>query len=63
MDEFKVIVIMNEAMLKTLNFAQKYTQMIHWNDFDIATNMLKDTNAFMDSNEADDEGQRLKLPS
>lgn len=51
-----------EALLKTLNFAQKYTQMIGWRDFDEATEMLQNTHAFMDANEADENGIRLELP-
>ena len=48
--------------LKTLNFAQKYTQMVGWRDFDEATAMLQNTHAFMDANEADENGIRLELP-
>lgn len=51
-----------EALLKALNFAQKYTQMIDWSDFDTATQMLNNTHAFMDSNQADEDGIRLELP-
>lgn len=51
-----------EALLKTLNFAQKYTQKINWSDFDTATQMLKDTHAFLDANMADEDGIRLELP-
>ena len=51
-----------EALLKTLNFAQKYTQMVGWRDFDEATAMLQNTHAFMDANEADENGIRLELP-
>lgn len=51
-----------EALLKTLNFAQKYTQMIGWQDFDTATTLLRSTHAFMDANQAEDNGIRLELP-
>ncbi len=49
-----------DAFIKTLDFAQKYTGMIDWSDITRATDMLQETNAFIDSSE--DENARLKLP-
>ena len=49
-----------DAFIKTLDFAQRYTGMIDWSDITRATDMLQETNAFIDSSE--DENARLKLP-
>jgi fido (protein-threonine AMPylation protein) len=51
-----------EAFFRTLDFAQKYTNSVDWSDFQEATNTLKETNAFMNPNEADEKAIRLKLP-
>jgi fido (protein-threonine AMPylation protein) len=51
-----------EALFRTLDFAQKYTNSINWSDFQEATNTLKITNAFLNPNEADENAIRLKLP-
>lgn len=50
-----------EPLIRTLDFAQKYTRSIEWDDFDEARRQLTVTNAFFDPNEADDIGKRLKL--
>ena len=50
-------------LVRTLDFAQKYTGMINWNNFEDALEDLTKTRAFLDSNEAEDEGLRLVLPS
>jgi hypothetical protein len=51
------------AFIRVLDFAQKYTGAIRWDDFDHARAELQATNAFMDANEAEDQGFRLVLPS
>jgi hypothetical protein len=48
--------------IRTLDFAQKYTTAIPWDDFDAAQAALQNTNAFTDANEAEDIGIRLVLP-
>jgi hypothetical protein len=53
----------SEALFRTLDFAQKYTNSIDWSDFKRATSMLKGTNAFMNPNEADENAIRLRLPN
>ena len=50
-----------EPIVRVLDFAQKYTRHIDWSDFDRARDMLTESNAFMDSAEADDRGIRLKI--
>jgi len=52
-----------DPLIRSLDFAQKYTAMIDWSDFDKAHAMLRATNAFQDSNTADAMGKRLILPS
>jgi Fic family protein len=52
-----------EALIKTLDFAQKYANSIDWSNFREATDLLQKTNAFMNPNEADAKGTRLRLPS
>jgi fido (protein-threonine AMPylation protein) len=52
-----------EALLKTLDFAQKYTHSISWADFQKATDILEKTNAFMNPNEADERAVSLVLPN
>ncbi|MDD3020653.1 MAG: Fic family protein [Alphaproteobacteria bacterium] len=48
-------------LIRTLDFAQKYTRSINWESFDEARRQLNFTNAFMDPSEADEAGIRLKL--
>ena len=48
--------------IRVLDFAQRYTASIRWEDFDMARADLQATNAFMDANEAEDKGVRLVLP-
>ena len=52
---------LTEPLIRTLDFAQKYTKSLDWNSFEEARRQLTKTNAFMDPNEADEKGIRLKL--
>lgn len=52
---------LTEPLIRTLDFAQKYTRSLDWDDFEEARRQLAGTNAFMDPNEADENGVRLKL--
>jgi hypothetical protein len=49
-------------LIRTLDFAQKFTQSVDWSDFDHIREQLERCNAFMDPNEADRQGVRLRLP-
>ena len=49
-------------LIRTLDFGQKFTQSIDWSDYDRVREQLEDCNAFMDPNEADRQGIRLRLP-
>ncbi|MGF1668853.1 MAG: Fic family protein [Balneolaceae bacterium] len=49
-------------LIRTLDFAQKFTHLIDWSDYDRARDQLEACNAFQDPNVADREGIRLRLP-
>jgi fido (protein-threonine AMPylation protein) len=51
-----------DAIIKTLAFAQKYTNSIDWSNYEVAMEMLTKTNAFIDPGYADVQGIRLILP-
>lgn len=48
-------------IVRTLDFAQKYTQSVDWTTYDNAISDLNRSKAFMDPTIADNEGIRLKL--
>jgi fido (protein-threonine AMPylation protein) len=52
-----------DALVSTLDFAQRYTAAIDFSDFDQARDTLRRTNAFADPAEADHAGVRLVLPA
>ncbi len=52
----------SDALIRTLDFGQKYVQAISWDNYDEARAQMEATNAFMDPTEADQEGIRLRLP-
>jgi hypothetical protein len=49
-------------LIRMLDFAQRYTVSIPWDDFDTARALLQATNAFHDANEAEHQGIRLVMP-
>ena len=49
-------------LIRTLDFGQKFTHSMDWNDYDRVREQLEECNAFMDPNEADRQGIRLRLP-
>src|SRR5271165_3933641 len=51
------------ALVRMLDFAQRYTAAVDFADFDRARIILDRTNAFADPNEADAAGIRLILPT
>ena len=51
-----------DALISTLDFAQRYTTAIDYSSFDGARAMLEQTNAFRDPTDADAAGVRLVLP-
>lgn len=52
---------LTEPLIRTLDFAQRYTRSLNWDDFDEARRQLTETNAFLDPNEAEEMGKRLTL--
>lgn len=48
-------------LIRTLDFGQKFTQSIDWSNYHRVREQLEGSNAFMDPNEADREGIRLRL--
>jgi hypothetical protein len=51
-----------QALIRTLDFAQRYAQKVDWSDMKISQKILQATNAFTDPSEADLQGIRLTLP-
>ena len=51
------------AIIRTLDFAQRYTAAVDFSDLNRARLILYPTNAFVDPNEADAAGTRLLLPT
>jgi fido (protein-threonine AMPylation protein) len=52
-----------DALIRSLDFTQKYTSLIDWSDFNKAQAMLLATHAFEDANIAEVLGNRLRLPN
>ncbi|MCC6539572.1 MAG: Fic family protein [Bryobacterales bacterium] len=50
------------ALLRVMDFAQKYTAAVDFSSLAGARALLEQTNAFLDSNEAEATGVRLRLP-
>jgi hypothetical protein len=51
------------ALVRVMDFAQKYTAAVDFSDLDRARLVLDRTHAFADPNEADAAGVRLVLPT
>lgn len=51
------------ALVRTLDYAQRFTKAVDWTSYAKAEGDLKSVHAFMDSVEAEDKGVRLRLPS
>ncbi len=51
-----------QAIIRTLDFAQRYTAKVDWSDKKLAQKILQATNAFVDPTEADIQGIRLVMP-
>ena len=49
-------------LIRTLDFAQRFTAAVDWTEFARAQADLDAAHAFMDSAEAEDAGIRLRLP-
>ena len=51
------------ALVRVMDFAQRYTAAVDFSDLDQARSILEKTHAFTDANEADAAGIRLMLPA
>jgi fido (protein-threonine AMPylation protein) len=52
-----------DRLPRVLDFAQRYTRAIDFSDFDQAVEQLSSTNAFVDSDDAERDGIRLRMPA
>jgi len=52
-----------QPLIRVLDFAQEYAAAIDWSDLKKAERMLKETNAFLEPELAEEQGLRLRLPS
>jgi hypothetical protein len=52
-----------DAMIRTLDYAQKWTAAVSWGNLEPTHRELRLCNAFVDPREADEQGIRLTLPS
>jgi len=57
------LICQGEPIIRTLDFAQRFSRAVNWTDFHRAESDLKSANAFMTSNEAEERSIRLRLPS
>ena len=48
--------------MRVLDYAQRWTIAVDWSSLKAAERELEACNAFMDSDEAESEGRRLRMP-
>jgi hypothetical protein len=51
-----------DALIRTLDFAQRWTRALDWQNLEAAGRELEATNAFVNPAAADEQGVRLRLP-
>ncbi len=51
-----------EPLIRVLDYAQRWTIAIDWSSLEVAGRELEGCNAFLDSDEAEAEGKRLRMP-
>ncbi|MBM0205267.1 Fic family protein [Micromonospora sp. STR1s_5] len=52
-----------ETLIRSLDFAQRYTAAVPWDDIDVAIDVLTRTNAFVRPEDGDAQGIRLRIPA
>jgi hypothetical protein len=52
-----------DPLVRTLDYAQRWTAAVEWNDLNATRRELAGCHAFMDPGEAEEQGIRLRLPS
>ena len=51
-----------EPLIRTLDYAQRWTAAVDWRTVETTAEILTECNAFLDSDSAEQEGRRLRLP-
>lgn len=51
-----------EPLIRMLDFAQRWTLAVDWQDVQATASLLDTCNAFLRAEEAEDEGRRLRMP-
>jgi len=51
-----------EPLVRVLDYAQRWTIAVNWSSLEAAERELQGCNAFLDSDEAEAEGKRLRMP-
>ncbi len=51
-----------EPMVRVLDYAQRWTRALDWSSLEVAEQELVRCNAFLDSDEAESAGKRLRMP-
>ena len=51
-----------EPLVRVLDYAQRWTRALDWSSLAVAERELERCNAFLDSDEAEAEGRRLRMP-
>lgn len=51
-----------EPLVRVLDYAQRWTRALDWSSLGVAERELERCNAFLDSDEAEAEGRRLRMP-
>ena len=51
-----------DPLIRTLDFAQRWTAAVEWRTVEATADLLAECNAFLDSDTAEQEGRRLRLP-
>ena len=51
-----------EPLIRTLDYAQRWTAAVHWSTVEATAQTLTECNAFLESESAEQEGRRLRLP-
>lgn len=51
-----------EPLVRVLDYAQRWTIALDWSSLEVAERELEACNAFLDSDEAETEGRRLRMP-
>jgi len=49
-------------LVRVLDYGQRWTAAVDWSSLEVARRELEECNAFLDSDEAEAEGRRLRMP-